>query len=105
MTTIHLILTHEINELFEDLTQHKVARSEEESHKDDDDYEYPPNKQLPPYNPNEYGLLNEQMGAINEIVVMTNKTPNTRDLVVATASSHAIRLRGGVQNHQRTISL
>ena len=45
MTTIHLILTHEINELFEDLAQQqKVTRSEEESHKDDDDYEYPPKK-------------------------------------------------------------
>jgi hypothetical protein len=45
MTTIHLILTHEINELFEDLSQQqKVTRSEDESHKDDDEYEYPPKK-------------------------------------------------------------
>jgi hypothetical protein len=37
---------------------------------------------------------------------MTNKTPNTRDLVVATASSHALRVGGGANhNHQRTISL
>jgi hypothetical protein len=44
MTTIHLILTHEINELFEDIAQNKVTRSEEESHKDEDEYEYPPKK-------------------------------------------------------------
>jgi hypothetical protein len=45
------------------------------------------------------------MGVINEIV-MTNKTPNTRDLVVATASSHALRMGVGTNNnHQRTISL
>jgi len=36
---------------------------------------------------------------------MTNKTPNTRDLVVATASSHALRVGGANHNHQRTISL
>jgi len=29
---------------------------------------------------------------------MTNKTPNTRDLVVATASSHALRV-GTHHNH------
>ncbi len=38
MTTIHLILTHEINELFEDLTHQKMD-IQEESHKREDEEE------------------------------------------------------------------
>ena len=55
MSTIHLILTHEINELFEDLV--KGGGGEQDiDHKsiEEDEYE---GKQLPPFNnANEFGL-------------------------------------------------
>ena len=96
LTTVHLILTHEINELFEDL--HK-------KHGDGHDR-------------SEYGMGHADYldrDAPNHLLGLT-KTPDTRDLVMATASSHglpaALHIRhpsgltgGGGALHQRTISL
>ena len=102
LTTVHLILTHEINELFEDLQKRHGGEEDGGIGGSGSEYGMGHGEYLDRYAP-------------NHLLGLT-KTPDTRDLVMATASSHGLGLGtalhhrnpsgltgGGV--HQRTISL
>jgi hypothetical protein len=92
---VHLILTHEINELFDDNQQPNQAKREENS------YAESPRGGPAAEMHFEYGLM---QGGYPQNIAEINRTPDTRDMIRATASNPAVG-HGGPPGHQRTVSV
>jgi hypothetical protein len=95
LTTVHLILTHEINELFDDTQHPNQAKREENS------YAESPRGKAAADMHFEYGLM---QGGYPPNIAEINRTPDTRDMIRATASNPAAG-HGDPPGHQRTVSL
>jgi hypothetical protein len=92
LTTVHLILTHEINELFDDTQQ---QQNQNQGKREDHSYGESPHMHF------EYGLM---QGGYPPHIAEVNRTPDTRDMVRATASNPKVG-QGGPAGHQRTVSV
>ena len=89
LTTVHLILTHEINELFDDTQHPNQAKREENS------YAESPRGGAAADMHFEYGLM---QGGYPLNIAEINRTPDTRDMIRATASNPAAG-HGGPPGH------
>jgi len=83
LTTIHLILTHEINELFEEYRQRNPNKHKHRRNKSDMDSDEEDSEQM--HDQSDGDLYEEE--DVEENVGLTMKTPDTRDLIKQSQAS------------------